>query len=244
MAPKQFYEDFPATAFLLLLNLGFFCLELIVHSKAFGEMPMLTLEGGPNVEILHRLGSLSLEDLRQGEYWRILSATFLHGGFVHILMNGFVLLDLGRSSEPFLSSWRFLVVYVSSAVGGSLGSVGYTAVFSRGALHASRATVGASGALCGLVGLLLIHAIKEGFTERRDLLLRWIALIIFSSFLLGSIDHAAHLGGFAVGCAFGLGVGSYTTSRAAARWKYPGYLAALSLVGSLGYTLFHYFVPR
>ena len=243
MAQKQFYEDFPATAFLLLLNIGFFFLELIVYSKAFGELPMLTLEGGVNGEVLHRLGSLSFVDLQNGEYWRLISAAFLHGGFVHVLMNGIVLFDMGRTSEPLLSSWKFLVVYVASALGGSLGSVSYTALLGKGALEASRATVGASGALCGLIGLLLVHAIKEGFAERRDLLLRWIGIIVLSSFLLGSVDHAAHLGGFAVGCAFGLGVGSYVTSRAAEEWRYPGYIAALTVAVSLGFAFFNYFLP-
>lgn len=238
MTQKPFYEDFPATAFLLLLNIAFFCLELIAHSKIFGEFPGLTWKGSVDYDVLHRLGSLSLGDLQQKEYWRFLSATFLHGGFVHLLMNGFVLFDMGRACEPFLSSWKFLVVYVASALGGSVGSIGLTLLQGKG----RAATVGASGALCGLIGLLLVHAMKEGSTERRNFLLKWIALILLSSFLLGSVDHAAHVGGFLVGCAFGLGVKSYVTSRAAERWRYPGYVAALLVAASLSFALLNYFV--
>jgi len=239
LAQKQFYEDFPATAFLLLLNIAFFSLELIAHSKVWGELPALSLGVGVDSEVLHRLGSLSLSDFKMGEHWRLLSATFLHGGLFHFLMNGFVLFDMGRACEPFLSSWKFLVAYVASALGGSLGSVGYSLL--QGKERAP--TVGASGALCGMIGLLLVYAMKEGFTERRNYLLRWIGLIVVSSFLLGSVDHAAHLGGFLVGGAFGLGVGSYVTSQAAERWRYPGYLAAVLVAVSLSFALWNYFAP-
>jgi rhomboid protease GluP len=233
---NRFHETFPATAFLLLFNLCFFVLELIENLKLAGTFELATLLNvHPSVTTL--LGSLSLHGIERGEYWRLISATFLHAGIIHLFFNTMVLGDLGRVCEPLVTSWKFVVVYGASALGGSLASV-----LSAG--HPLRSSVGASGALCGLIGMLLVYSIRERHPEMRKSVVRWILWIAFLTFFIPHIDHAAHIGGFLVGGAFGFTVRDYFHSRAAARWRYPGYAVATAGVVCLGFALWNYFAHR
>lgn len=239
-----FAETFPVTSFLLLFILALYALELVAEWRLTGEFPQL-IGGGPGGRVTRLLGSLGYAEVRHGhEYWRVISSGFLHGGFWHILMNGFVLWDLGRFCEPLLSSWKFLVVYVASLIGGALASLGYSAVVLEPEEAALRHSVGASGALCGLIGVLLVYSIRLRIQEMRDALLRWVVWIVLFSYLIRNVDHAGHAGGFAAGCAFGLTVDSYIGSRQAARWRVPGIAAGLLVVACLGLAIAHYLRNR
>lgn len=237
MNGSRFHETFPATAFLLLLNLSFFVLELIENVKLQGTLEIAVLFS-VHSDVTTLLGSLRPLEVQQGEYWRLISATFLHAGVIHLLFNTMVLADLGRICEPLVSSWKFVVIYGASALGGSLASI-------LNAPHPLRSSVGASGALCGLIGMLLVYSIRERHPEIRDSLVRWIIWLAVISFLFrGIIDHAAHIGGFLVGGAFGFTVRDYLHSSAAARWRYPGYVVAALGVVCLGFALWNYFALR
>lgn len=244
MRKSTFSEMFPVTSFLLLFVVAFYGLELIAYWKLTGEFPLFQHDPRPQTRVLWLLGSLSWADVRGGEVWRMLSCAFLHANLIHILFNGLVLWDMGRICEPFLSSWKFLVAFGVSALGGSVGSLVYKVYF-VGAPHGDWiATVGASGALSGLIGLLLVYSVRSRDTELRDSLLRWIVYIVLLSFFWPGIDHAAHLGGFLAGGALGWTVDSYISSRAAARWRIPGYLTAAAIVACLSLAVLHYLQKR
>jgi len=238
----NFAETFPVTSFLLLFNVAFYVLELAADWKLTGTFPGLF--SGLDGRVLRLLGSSGLSDFEGGEYWRLVAAGFLHGGLWHIFLNGMVLWDLGRFCEPLLSPWKFLVVYLASLLGGSLASVAYSAAFLDQGLAAARHSVGASGALCGLIGVLLVYSIRARQTEMRDAIVRWVIYIALLSYLIRGIDHAAHVGGFLVGCAFGFTVESYIGSRQAARWKVPGIAAAGAIVACLSLAVLHYLRER
>lgn len=123
MRTGRFYESFPVTAFLLLINLAWFGLEVIQHLKYTGALPGLGGWVAIDVKVLRLLGALSWKELERGEYWRIVSCAFLHGGVIHILFNGLMLSDLGRSCEPLLSRWKFLVAYGIGILGSAAGSM-------------------------------------------------------------------------------------------------------------------------
>lgn len=235
----SFAETFPVTSFLLLFNIAFYLLELVAHWKLTGSFP--SLFAGPDGRVTRILGSSGLSDFRAGEYWRLTASGFLHGGLWHILFNGMVLWDLGRFCEPLLSPWKFLAVYVACLLGGSLGSVAYTAVLDPESL---RHSVGASGALCGLIGVLLVYSVRSRMTEMRDAIVRWIIWIALFSYLIPQVDHAGHAGGFIVGCGFGLTVDTYIGSRQAARWRVPGIAAAAIICVSLAFAVMHYLRNR
>jgi len=228
----------PVTSFILTLNFVFFALEVIQHYAYTKHWPQLGAIGGIRGDVLDLLGSLDLRRFRAGEYWRAVSAGFLHGGFIHLLMNCWVLWDLGKHCELLLSKWKFVVAYFISLLGGSAGSL--IGMWHRGV----GSSVGASGALCGLVGCLLVYAIKERHAELRDGLVRWIITILILSYLFPNVDQAGHAGGFVAGALFGLTVKDYISSDAAERWLRPGIAcAALGCVG-LGFAIQHYFSHR
>jgi rhomboid protease GluP len=101
------------------------------------------LWGGTDLPpLLARMGSLVPGRVRDGEWWRLFSCTFLHGGVLHVGLNLLVLWMLGRSLERFIGPTRFLLIYFSAGLAGSLSS----------SLFVSSQSVGASGAIWGLLG--------------------------------------------------------------------------------------------
>lgn len=236
MRQKNFYDNYPITAILLLLIGGFFALELMAARNVVeGGGGMLGLAGVPS-KVAVDLGSMSTQRIHfDQEYWRLLSCVFLHGGLLHILMNGSVLLDLGRVCETKLSSPKFFTIYVLSGIGGSTAS--YLWRVSKNDFQSQ--SLGASGALCGLIGMLLVFSIKERKHELRSAITRWIIFMAVISLLIPGIDHFAHLGGFAVGGVLGLTVKDYVTSREARMWQIPAWICAALVACSLGVAVWH-----
>lgn len=240
LRPTRFHEQFPVTAFLLLLNLAFFALEVIQHLKYSRQLGQPAELIGINSQVLHILGWLSWQDLSKGQYWRIVSAAFLHGGVLHIIFNLLMLSDLGRYCETFLSSWKFLVAYGVGILGSAAGSMVVGQL--RGVPVAS---VGASGAICSLFGLLLVYSLKARQDELRDRLIRSVLwIVVITMFVPANVDHGAHLGGFIAGGIFGLAVNDYMTSREALRWRYPALAVSALGITCLGFAIWNYFSKR
>jgi membrane associated rhomboid family serine protease len=124
-----------------------------------------------------------------GEYYRLLTAAFLHAGVFHILMNMFALAQLGPVLEQALGRLRFTVLYVLSALGGSVLSYVLSEPFQLG--------VGASGAIFGLFGAYYVVVRRLGGETRSIATLLVINLVI--TFAVPIIDWRAHLGGLVTG---------------------------------------------
>ncbi|MGA8221461.1 MAG: rhomboid family intramembrane serine protease [Candidatus Acidiferrales bacterium] len=192
----------PATYGILALSCLFYGVSLVATMRATGLQPppsgglfALLGIGGINGDVLQRLGaSLPLPyDLAQP--WRFVMAVFLHGSLMHIIFNMWVLMDIGPQIEELYGSARFLFIYVLTGIGG------YVLSSLRG--HFS---VGGSGALLGLIGVML--AITSGrrsasMQMMRSQIIRWLIYIAVWGFLFPGIDNFAHFGGFIAG--FGLG---------------------------------------
>lgn len=138
-------------------------------------------------------GSLIPVQVRQGEYWRVVSSGFLHLGVVHIVANMVSLYFLGPPLERLIGRWRFLVVYLVSLLGGSTAVMLFSDPASR--------SVGASGALFGLIGALVVTF------KRLNLDLRQLAFVLvinlFITFQVPGISWQAHLGGLVAGALIG-----------------------------------------
>ena len=124
-----------------------------------------------------------------GEYYRLLTAAFLHAGVFHILMNMFALAQLGPVLEAALGRLRFVALYVLSALGGS--------VLSYLLSDPRQLGVGASGAIFGLFGAYYVVVRRLGGETRSILVLLLINLVI--TFTVPIIDWRAHLGGLVTG---------------------------------------------
>jgi len=140
-------------------------------------------------------GALFRPAVAAGEYWRLLSATFLHGSFDHLVGNAVALFILGMLCEHAFGRRQFVVLYVASAVGGSLLSL----------LGSPGPSVGASGAIFGLQGAAIAL-----FRRQRDrLLVRdrrigvvmivWAIYTVLGGLTSAYIDNGAHIGGLATG---------------------------------------------
>jgi len=177
---------------------------------------------------LIRAGGLFRPAVGEGDWWRLVSATFLHGGWLHLGLNVYALIMFGRFVEPLYGTARFFVLYVASGV------IGFWASFR---FSATPLSVGASGSIFGLLGaaIAILLARRGHWPEgwRRSTLgtFAFLAAInIYIGFKLPMIDNAAHLGGFASGLVLGvlLVPGGLLGSGVAASW-----VVAILTTGSL-----------
>lgn len=134
--------------------------------------------------------------------WRFLTTAFMHGGIAHIFMNMFVLLQLGFILEPLLGKFRFLALYLLSALGGSVAVLVIDVLFNPHGLLSN--TVGASGAVFGLFAALFVIQRQIGASA---IGIGIVLLINFAwGFLSPNISWEGHLGGLITGAlvTFGL----------------------------------------
>ncbi|MBO1751197.1 rhomboid family intramembrane serine protease [Actinotalea sp. BY-33] len=138
--------------------------------------------------------------LGETEPWRFLTAAFLHSpGFLHIGFNMFALWIIGPSLEQALGRWRFISLYVLAAIGGSLM---VTLLASPATVEWGRGLVGASGAVFGLFGAILIVLRRLGRDARQIVVILGINAVL--GFVVPGISWQAHLGGFLVGLVLGV----------------------------------------
>jgi len=172
------------------------------------------------------------EAYRHGEWWRLFTAPMLHGHVVHLLMNVFALLYLGKRVEIFARWPHLLLVFVFSAMAGGILSVRL--------LDAT--SVGSSGGLMGYLGFLLVfeslHARLVPLSARRRLLAGLAMTVLIGLLGYRFIDNAAHAGGLLAGMLYALVVFPRSTSfnrpEVMMRDRVAGGLAALVLVGFAG----------
>ncbi len=182
-----------ATSLLLLANGALFLLMLVSSLRAGTAPGLLSQFDGLS---LVRFGSgFSPLTMDRGEWWRLVTPIFLHGGLLHFGFNSYALLQIGPLVEAEYGTERFAFVYLASGILGNLASQSLRTVN----------TVGASGALCGLIGLLLVFGIRKGGiagTSFRSAMTQYaVYLLVFS--LLPGVDLLCHLGGFAGGFLLG-----------------------------------------
>lgn len=136
-----------------------------------------------------------------GEYWRLGTVVLVHGGILHLAFNMYALFIVGPIVEQLYGHWRFLLIYVLCGLGGSAASYAFSD---------ARASVGASGAVFGLFGMLLVadRIHKPALTRNARNLTAQIGGLIAVNLVIGfvatGIDNAAHIGGLVTGAILGL----------------------------------------
>ena len=142
-------------------------------------------------EAIVAMGALARERVAAGEYWRLLTAPWLHGGVDHLVGNGIALFILGMLCEAAFGHAQFVLLYVLSGLAGSLVSLAVSA----------GPSVGASGAIFGLQGaaimLFRLHRDRLLVRDRRVgfVLLVWAIYSIAGGLMQPFIDNGAHIGG-------------------------------------------------
>jgi rhomboid protease GluP len=152
-------------------------------------------------EVLYGLGAiLPLKDLH-GQYWRFLTGMFLHAGVLHWLVNSWAIFQLGTLYEALFGSKRFALVYFVSGLAASLAS----------SLHGMGMSVGASGAVFGVMGAFIFSILRSPRYRHQPWvrglvgqIVFWIILNLAIGASIKVIDNAAHVGGLVAGLLLGL----------------------------------------
>jgi membrane associated rhomboid family serine protease len=131
-------------------------------------------------------GAISRGAIADGEYWRLLTAGFLHAGFFHLLFNMFSLYILGSLLEPAIGRLRFALIYAVSLLAGSFGAL---------LVEPDALTVGASGAIFGLMGAAVVVMRNRGISPLESGLGVWIGLNLLITFTVPNISIGGHIGG-------------------------------------------------
>jgi membrane associated rhomboid family serine protease len=182
----------PAVLILILLNAVAFLLEI---SAGDWNDP----------EVLHRIGALDAYSVvAEGEYWRLFTALFLHGGFIHLLFNVFALYVLGPPLERSIGTMRFVVCYLISGLASGAGVVALTVI----GLVQPAQLIGASGSIMGIVGawagFLLRHRHAPHAKQRLANVGLIVAIQIAFDLSTPQVSMAAHLCGLIAGFFLGL----------------------------------------
>lgn len=186
-----------ATSAMVAVNVALYGIAWFLSQQSAGAD---AAGGGIDARVLVRLGAKFGPLIVAGEWWRMVTAMFLHAGLLHIGMNLWCLFDLGPTVESLFSTPKFLVLYLTT------GIVGFVFSFFWSPMGLS---IGASGSVLGLVGVLIGATFHHGRLGRdyRSQLWRWV-IYIFAIGLIGGLfgmgtDNAAHLGGLVSGLALG-----------------------------------------
>jgi rhomboid protease GluP len=152
----------------------------------------------PTAAQLYRWGAnFGLSVAIDGEYWRLFTSMFLHSGFLHLAMNMICLAQAGQLVERLYGRTGFLVIYLIAGLGGSIASASW---------HPIVVSVGASGAIFGVMGAWLAFLLMHRKTLDRNLVMKgvkgsvtFVALNLLPGFLVSRFDNAAHIGGLIAG---------------------------------------------
>ncbi len=177
------------TSIIMLINAGLFAATWILTSRFNGQASFL---GGVDYNVLKMLGAKEYGSiLYGGDWWRLVTANFLHGGLLHLAFNSMALFQLGPLCEQIFGTPRYIVIYVVAGVSGYLASLFYTPALS----------IGASASICGLLGALYGYGRMSKNSMIESNTTRWIIFLAIYGFLVDHIDNAAHAGGLIGGFA-------------------------------------------
>lgn len=170
--------------------------------------------------------------IRIGEYYRLLTAAFLHGNLLHLLFNCYALFVIGSQVESFLGKGKYLVIYLFSAITASLMSMLFLG---------NNLSLGASGAIFGLMGALVYFGYHYRVYLGNVMKSQIVPLILFNlllGFMLTGIDNFAHIGGLIGGVLMTIALGiKYKSSNFE---KVNGWIISIIYVGFLIYLGFIY----
>jgi membrane associated rhomboid family serine protease len=165
-------------------------------------------------------GALWRGAIQDGEYWRLITAGFLHDGLPHLLFNMLGLYILGTILEPAIGTPRFAVIYFVSLLCGSFGALLQEDV---------GATVGASGAVFGLMGALFVVMRRIGRDVSAVVVILGINVVI--GFTVPGIDWRAHLGGLIVGAMLAF-VFAHVPRKSRTVWSIAGCVLVAALIAA------------
>jgi membrane associated rhomboid family serine protease len=194
-----------ATWIIALITLVMWCLTsyqvaLAAGAHSIRDFLANVFSNNQNADVLVAYGAKYNEAILQGQYWRFVTPIFLHANILHISLNMLNLIVVGIFVERIFGHLRFLLIYLVTGVISIIASFYF---------ESQEISVGASGAIFGLVGaysmFVLVH--RRAFRRGGIPALSWLVLIIGLNLGIGliipNVDNYAHVGGFVSGCILG-----------------------------------------
>lgn len=200
------------TMMILLLNTGLYAACVVASLAKSNGSGVMDIDP---VVLVNFGGKFNRYMVMLGQWWRLVTAGFLHGGLFHILMNSWVLFDLGAQVEEVYGASRLLVFYFVATVGGFAASTYWSPALS----------VGASAGIFGLIGAMIALGLRHNSamgSAIRGLYIRWAVYGLLFGLLPGfRVDNAAHIGGLGAGfvAAYLAGMPRYGSPHVERLWQ-------------------------
>lgn len=171
------------------------------------------------------------------QYWRLLTSGFIHDGILHIAVNMLSLYFVGRALEPAIGGLNLAAIYFASLFAGSFGALLFQPL---------EPTVGASGAIFGIFGALIVVARARGIPLWQSGLGFWLVLNLLFSLGVANISLGGHLGGLVGGLITGWFIVELAERRRSAGWALVGcaVIGAVSVVAALAVAGSHGLAPN
>ena len=206
------------------------CAVMFVVTAYLDGFNLSNIWSGFSASILRKIGANYGPLLKDShEIWRLFTYMFLHGSIIHILVNMYSLIAIGNQIETFFGRWKFLIIYLLSGIAGGMLS----------AALGSATSVGASGAIFGLLGSMLYFGFhyRAYFGQAVKLqILPVIAINLAIGFMMPNIDNWCHIGGLVGGFLITMAVGVNGKSKTSDRVN--GIICSMIYFGFLTYLLF------
>lgn len=171
------------TQALIAINVGIYLLQLLMGAGLSANAGWIYEHGVLVQRAIDSSGDVV--GVAEGEWWRLLTAAFLHYGPIHLGMNMLVLWFIGPALEEYLGHWRYGLLYVVSGLAGSAGAL----VWSPNAL-----TVGASGAIWGIMGAALVLEARRIYVFGGQAM-GLVVINLAITFLIPGVSIGGHIGG-------------------------------------------------
>ena len=185
---------------ILFTNIGMFLYSLLLSVGFFSSGFNPVLMFSPSDYALRALGATGTELVRENGWWTLISANYLHGGVLHIFFNMFAFYQIAPLITRLFGPYRFFIIFTLGGIGG------FMATYFAG----TRVTVGASAALCGLIGAAVYYGKNRGGLFGQTIYKQiggWAIGILLFGFLVPRVDNWAHIGGMLFGALLALTLG-------------------------------------
>jgi len=228
---KDIWEPTELVRFLITTNIVLFLTALLILPQSVNTSFNLTYFLSPGVSVLHKLGaSGTLPVFSEDRWWTLITANYLHGSLLHLLFNLSALLSVGKISIKIFAPSRFFLIYLLGGVAGMAAS----------SLAGIPLTLGASGAICALIGSISYddwRAHKGNLKMRIASIGVWVVFLAAIGLLLPNVNNWAHGVGFASGFFLGFCFWPRVTRDEKTLFRIAAIVCMLATIGTLVYGL-------
>jgi len=220
---------------IIYINIAYYILSLLLDPRGIlsgGGMFNILSPSDQSLFLLGATGTIPV--IQYHRVWTLISASFLHGGILHIAFNMMALYQLGPFILREFGFYRFINLYIITGVAGFAASIVFGVPF----------TIGASASICGLIGAILYYGkSRSGYYGQAIFkqAMGWVAGLAVFGIIIGGINNWAHGGGILSGIFLGFGMG-YNENKPETAWiKLLAYaciiITVVILIWSLAYSL-------